>query len=125
MLAQTCDDFDESYLLTKSLPLVAIYRLAVTLVADLLRLRLATARELGLTTSVLDREDSALDGVDENVLGLEVRVVAPCAEELNSLRACNVSVGPLIQYSLAVLTPSSSGWTSKKPVSSMLWPAGS
>lgn len=49
-------------------------------------LRLATTRVLGVATSVLDRENSALDRVDQNVLGREVWVVAPGAEELDGLR---------------------------------------
>jgi len=61
-------------------------RLAVTLLAHLHPLRLAAARVLGLATSVLDRKDTALNAVDQDILRLEVRVVAPCAEELNSLR---------------------------------------
>ena len=59
--------------------------LAVITVVDLQPLRLAAAGELGLATGVLDRENAALDRVDKDVLGLEVRVVAPCTEELNSL----------------------------------------
>ena len=61
-------------------------RLAVTLLADLHPLRLAAARVLGLATGVLDRKDTALDAVDQDILRLEVRVVAPRAEELNSLQ---------------------------------------
>ena len=55
------------------------------MVADLQPLRLATAGELGLAAGVLDRENAALDRVDQDVLGLEVRVVAPSTEEFNSL----------------------------------------
>lgn len=54
-------------------------------VVKLQPLRLAAAGELGLATSVLDRENAALDRVDKDVLGLEVRVVAPCTEEFDSL----------------------------------------
>ena len=54
-------------------------------VVKLQPLRLAAAGELGLATSVLDRENAALDRIDKDVLGLEVRVVAPGTKELNSL----------------------------------------
>jgi hypothetical protein len=103
---------------------VALPRLAVTIATDPHSLGLATARELGLATGVLDSEDTALDRVDKDVLRLEVRVVAPCAKEFDSLREMSAS-WPRKDVATALLTPSSSGWTSKKPVSSMLWPAGS
>lgn len=48
-------------------------------------LRLAATGVLGLATGVLQSEDTTLDRVDENVAGLEVRVVAPGAEELDGL----------------------------------------
>jgi hypothetical protein len=48
-------------------------------------LRLASTGVLRLAACVLDREDSALDRVDQDVLRLEVRVVAPGAEELDGL----------------------------------------
>jgi hypothetical protein len=57
----------------------------VTIANDLHLLGLAAAGELGLATCVLDRENPALDRVDKDVLGLEVRVVAPCSKELDSL----------------------------------------
>ena len=38
------------------------------MVTDLQPLRLAAAGELGLATGVLDRENAALDRVDQNVL---------------------------------------------------------
>lgn len=83
-----CDYIDFLYLLTtlsSSNGSLQTAKLAVISVTKLQPLRLATARELGLATSVLDRENAALDRVDEDVLGLEVRVVAPCTKELNSL----------------------------------------
>lgn len=55
------------------------------MVTGLQLLRLAAAGELGLATSVLDGENTALDRVHQDVLGLEVRVVAPCTKEFNSL----------------------------------------
>lgn len=60
-------------------------RFAMTIANDLRLLGLAAAGELGLATGVLYGENTALDRVDKNVLGLEVRVVAPCTKEFNSL----------------------------------------
>ena len=83
-----CDNIDFLYLLTthpSSEGSLQTAKLAVISVTKLQPLRLATARELGLATGVLDRENTALDRVDEDVLRLEVRVVAPCTKELNSL----------------------------------------
>jgi hypothetical protein len=81
------DDIDSLYLSTMFLPCWPFHaaRPAVIMVVDLQPLRLAAAGELGFATGVLDRENAALDRVDKDVLGLEVRVVAPCTEELNSL----------------------------------------
>jgi len=63
----------------------SLSRLARGLVTDLHPLRLAATGVLGLAPSVLDSEDAALDGIDQDVLRLEVGIVAPCAEEFNSL----------------------------------------
>ena len=82
------DDIDSLYILPTQLSsngYLQAVMLAAIMVTDLQPLRLAAARELGLAAGVLDRENAALDRVDQDVLGLEVRVVAPCTEELNSL----------------------------------------
>ena len=66
-----CDDIDFLYLLTTHLSSkgsLQTAKLAVISVTKLQPLRLATARELGFATGVLDRENAALDRVDEDVL---------------------------------------------------------
>lgn len=103
---------------------MTLSKLDVTIATDPHSLGLATAGVLGLASCVLDSEDPTLDRVDKDIVGLEVRVVAPSTKEFNSL--CEKSASWLQEdVASAVLTPSSSGRTSKKPVSSMLWPAGS
>lgn len=88
MNANVRDDIHSLYLLMTQLSsngFLQTAELAAIMVADLQPLRLAAAGELGLAAGVLHRENAALDRVDQDVLGLEVRVVAPCTEEFNGL----------------------------------------